>query len=234
VIVEKWPTFGQVLAEIEADGGSVLKSLTVKGLDAKDDALLVAAHGAASDSISVERAPGDGLDDDSEDDDSEIDDEQESTAPTADTDGAADTGLVPEGGRSELGELGDDLMDGTLASSAGYPEAEQDASSTAVVTDDGTGLRIYPNAPVTAEVAAEGSGSEDSISEDASEDEEAAPGEVTIAKGKKPTRKKTNAKDVRKNLQRQQKTKPAKANNQKVREMRNAKHTVKEIVRDCM
>lgn len=233
VIVEKWPTFGQVLAEIEGDGGAVLKSLEVKGLSGKDDALLVAAHGAASDSISVERAPGDGLDDDSEDDDSDMDDEQESTAPTMDTDGAADTGLVPEGGRSELGELGDDLMDGALASTAGYPEATQDASSTAVVTDDGSGLRIYPNAPVATEEDAGGSGSEDSSSEDASADEEAAPGEVKIAKGKK-TRKKTNAKDARANLQRQQKTKPAKANNQKVREMRNAKHNCKEVIRDSM
>lgn len=208
--VIKFPLFDEVLAEVAGDSGAVLKSLNVQGVNSKDDALLVAAHGSASDNINERSsAPGDGDDEDDSDDE---EDEGEAKNGQA-ADGLA--ALVPEGGCRELGELGEE-MDGSLEA-----EAAQEASTEA-------------DTPETA--AATQEGNEDSSDEESGDEGSAdsdAPNQVSIASGKK-TRKRQSAKEARKNLQRQQKTKPAKANNQKVRETRNAKHQVKEFVRDCL
>lgn len=71
---------------------------------------------------------------------------------------------------------------------------------------------------------AEEKGSEAGDSEGS--EEVAAPGQVGVQC--KRTRKKTGAKDAKKNLQRQQKTHKAKPNNQKSKELRKAKHEIKE------
>merc|ERR1719326_2143131 len=56
LVVEVYPSFDQVLAEVEADNGGVLASLNVQGMSRDEDALLVAAHGNATDPVD-ERAP---------------------------------------------------------------------------------------------------------------------------------------------------------------------------------
>lgn len=190
--VEEYPSFDEVLREVEADNGAVLASLNVQGLGRDADAMLVAAHGSTSD-----RSPGVG-DDEDEYEDAESDEDE----------GEADTnfaGLLPEGGRGELAEPGDEV-DGTEQQAVDATENSEGAAN--------------ESEPIPAASDAESSGDEGSAASE-------GPGQVTVPSAQK-TRKKQSAKEARKNLQRQQKTKPAKANNQKVREMRNAKHQVKE------
>jgi len=214
--VVEYPTFAQVLAEVESDNGAVLASLNVQGISRDDDALLVAAHGGASERV-TEQAPDDDDDDDNDDDDDDNDDEApEDNVDSTKQDGFA--GLVPEGGCRELAEAGEEIDGPTLA--------EEDLQATA---DAG-----YPAGNMPAPEATN-SGAEDSDDDDEDDDSGSdvseGPGQVAIPKApKKTTRKRQSAKEARKNLQRQQKTKPAKANNQKVREMRNARHQVKEYL----
>merc|ERR1712106_1304545 len=140
-----------------------------------------------------------------------------------------------------LGELGEG-MDGSLeAEAAQEASTEADAPEAAAATEEGA--EDSPFYAIrrggTIGCQAKLKGAEDSSDEESGDEGSAvsdAPNQVSIASGKK-TRKRSSAKEARKNLQRQQKTKPAKANNQKVRDMRNAKHQVKElfaIASDCM
>mmetsp|Transcript_85018 Transcript_85018/g.147517 ORF Transcript_85018/g.147517 Transcript_85018/m.147517 type:complete len:501 (+) Transcript_85018:98-1600(+) len=219
--VEEYPTFDEVLQEVEADGGAVLSSLEVQGLGKDDDALLVAAHGVRDDEV------GEVLDDDDEgadeeDVDAEADVEEEADAtaedaPCGEAPGNAQAfdALVPEGGREELLVAAEE--EEALLDISAIEEAVQ-ANST---SDSGA---ANAQAAAVVEQAAPGSDEEDEASE-ASEGE--GPGAVTIHSGKK-VRKKQSAKEARKNLQKQQKAKPARANNQKAREARKARHDVKE------
>lgn len=200
----QWPTFDQLLKEVETDGGAVLKSLQVAGMKDSDDALLVAAHGSASEAPSAPRNLSN--EDDSEDsDDGEVVGKEEAAGDAV--------GLVPDGGRTELQE-----------------GAEMDGALTTDDLPEGYTTNIPP------EASAEGATAEDSESEESEGEsdasEEAAPGQVIIASDakKKKTRQRQTAKEARKNLQKQQKTKPAKANNMKVKELRQAKHQVKEFI----
>merc|ERR1712139_245950 len=72
LIAEEYPSFDQVLAEVEADDGAVMATLNVHGISRDDDALLVAAHGSASDPV-AEHVPEDVDDEDDNDDDEDGD-----------------------------------------------------------------------------------------------------------------------------------------------------------------
>jgi RIO kinase 2 len=206
LIVEVRPSFDEVIAEVENDNGAVLASLKIDGLRRKDDDMLVAAHADNTDRPPAEISDGE--------DDEESEDEVEDVA-----DGFA--GLVPEGGREELAEPEDDI-DGTGGlDEGGYstndvpPVAEAEAEDANASKEDSPGS--------DAENSADEAGS-------SGEEDEPAPGQVLVAGAKKKTRKKQSAKEARTNLQRQTKVRPAKANNQKVKEMRNAKHQIKEYM----
>jgi len=215
LVVEEYPSFDAILAEVEADGGAVLQSLqNVKGLKRDDDAMLVAAHGSTSN----RQQPGD-RDGSDEDDDSQEEEEDDDDA----TDGIAE--LVPEGGRTELAEPEDDI-DGTAGPEDG-PEATREAAKAS-----GYEAGDAAAAAAVKEGDEASSDGEEDESDDETEGEEAAPGQVVIAAAKKKTRRKVTAKEATANLKKQQKVKPAKANNMKVKEMRNAKHNIKEYM-DC-
>jgi RIO kinase 2 len=219
--VERYPSFDEVLAEVEADGGGVLSSLNVQGMNRDEDALLVAAHGSADDSARVNMPPS-RLDDENEDEEEGSDSEIEEQEAEADTEDFA--ALLPEGGHCELVEPEEEIDEEALHSST-LEEAINEA--------DTAPLNIRP-APTPsrnkAEDAAAKSDDEDSDDGETSEASD-APGQVAVPAARKTnTRKKQSAKEARKNLQKQQKTRPAKANNQKVRELRNAKHQVKEYL----
>merc|ERR1712070_588018 len=96
IVVEEYPTFDQVLSEVESDNGAVLASLNVQGISRDDDAMLVAAHGSAS-NPHLEHLPEEGEKEDDEDEDSEDEDADEQATDDF-------SGLVPEGGRNELAE----------------------------------------------------------------------------------------------------------------------------------
>merc|ERR1719183_2142792 len=68
IVVEEYPTFDQVLSEVESDNGAVLASLNVQGISRDDDALLVAAHGSSASTPHPENVPREGEDEDSEED----------------------------------------------------------------------------------------------------------------------------------------------------------------------
>jgi len=70
-----------------------------------------------------------------------------------------------------------------------------------------------------------------SDSNDSSNESEASagPGQVNVTSGRR-TRHRQTAKEARKNLQQQQRQRPAKANNQKVKEFRRAKHEIREFM----
>lgn len=214
--VEEYPSFDDILAEVEADNGAVLAMLNVQGISRDDDALLVAAHGNATDPVR-EPAPGDDDEDEDEDSEGEAVEDAEKERAEAPEEFA---GLVPEGGCRELAEPGDDI-DGLAVTS----EAQ------AAAAEAGPAAGGYPNAssvePARVEPAED---SDEEDSGDESSDASEGPGQVAVASAKRKTRKRQSAKEARTNLQRQQKTKPAKANNQKVREMRNARHQVKEFL----
>jgi len=211
LVVEKYPSFDEVLAECEADGGNVLANLNVQGMSKEDNDLLVAAHSGSKPEAELKRRERGGEDssEEGESDDEDDDGAEEEDATTSKNEAsttAADTfeALVPEGGHEELGEMGD---------------------------ADGAEAEAPPNTTTTTVAEADASQEQDAAEDsdgDTSEEEE-APGQVTIANGRK-TRKKQSAKEARKNLQRQQKTKPAKANNQKSRELRKARSEVKEYL----
>merc|ERR1719326_312578 len=74
LVVEEYPSFDEVLQEVEADNGAVLASLNVQGISRDDDAMLVAAHGNAAEPVREPVPAGD--DDDDDDDDSEDSDEE--------------------------------------------------------------------------------------------------------------------------------------------------------------
>jgi RIO kinase 2 len=206
LVVEEYPSFDEVLREVEADNGAVMASLNVQGISRDDDAMLVAAHASTSNSNSQHVAE-EGEKEDDEDEDSE-DAEEEAQ------DGFS--GLVPEGGRKELVEAEDEVDESALLEDAGYPDGDNrdrpaDARNTKLPDQEGSG-----------------DDDEDDSEDDSGSEASEGPGQVADHNAKRRTRKRQTAKEARKNLQRQQKQKPAKANNQKVREMRNARHQVKE------
>lgn len=208
--VEKWPVFDEVMAEIATSGEApvLAKAPVVEGLGRREDAMLVAAH--EEDRILEENGEGAG----SEDEDSSSEDEEGS--PDQETKGNPE-GFEPLRSPGEEGadteEQGADIE---AAEAAHDPLAGGD-----IAAADGEA------APAEgAEDGQPGSGSDDS-----SDDGEASdgPGQVNVKSGGR-TRKRQTAKEARKNLQRQQKQRPAKANNQKVKDLRKAKHEIREFM----
>jgi len=222
LIVTERPSFDQILAEVEGDGGAVLQSLHLKGIKKSDDELLIAACSPQS-----EPAP----ERDSDDEGSDEEDEDRDAAGKEAPDGIA--GLVPEGGCAELAEPGDDI-DGVEGPGAA-PELTEVAQTGGYFTVCGVPVVDVPVASKEKELAegeAEGSDAEESDEESSGEEhDEAAPGQVMVTRSKpKKTRVRQSAKEAMSNLKKQQKVRPAKANNQKVKEMRNAKHNIKEYM----
>jgi len=222
LIVEEFPTFDQVLAEVEADGGAVMTALNVQGISRDDNDLLVAAHGnSRSADPYAKRSRGD----DEEEDDEESEDEESGQKATEDL-----AGLVPEDGHRELGEF-DDEADGPVEAEDAI-EAIDTPAFRAGATDAANegGLRVWPNEEPTPDGDAEGSGDDQASDSGQSDYQELAPGQVAAPKNarKKKAVHRPSATEARKNLQRQQKVRPAKANNSKVRDLRRAKHEVKE------
>uniref|UniRef100_A0A7S1FJV0 Serine/threonine-protein kinase RIO2 n=1 Tax=Noctiluca scintillans TaxID=2966 RepID=A0A7S1FJV0_NOCSC len=122
----------------------------------------------------------------------------------ADESGAVFEGLVPEEGISALGE---DVVDDEKVEAQEDPVAEP-------VEKGGDGVPAADD------------------EETESSESDVAPGEIKVSTGGRKVRRRATAQDARKNLQKQHKAKPAKANNQKVKDLRKAKHDVKEYMRD--
>lgn len=208
--VDTFPTFDQVLAEVEADGGSVMTNLKVQGISKEDDAMLIAAHGSAGGkSSSMAPDEGDGEDDDGEDDE---DDEGDVDEQTEEVDGDGFAALVPEGGHSELADPEDEI------------DGEQ-LQNSSVAADIDLAAKTEETTASAEKEKAQASDEEDSDGESSEASE--GPGEVALCTARK-VRKKQSAKEARKNLQKQQKKPPAKANNQKNKDLRNARQAVKD------
>mmetsp|Transcript_978 Transcript_978/g.2967 ORF Transcript_978/g.2967 Transcript_978/m.2967 type:complete len:476 (+) Transcript_978:100-1527(+) len=108
--------------------------------------------------------------------------------------------LLPTGGQEALMEELE-IQDGAEPTAGGPISGNHDDGAPAPSEDDASGS------------------SDSEVSE--------APGQVRITSGRR-TRKKQTAKEARKNLQRQQNQRPAKPNNQKAKDLRRAKHEIRE------
>mmetsp|Transcript_111424 Transcript_111424/g.315459 ORF Transcript_111424/g.315459 Transcript_111424/m.315459 type:complete len:492 (+) Transcript_111424:99-1574(+) len=212
IVVEKYPQYSEVLAEM----GSVPEELDIQGMDRKESKLLVAAHedataasdAARGDAFEQSLLEGDAADEAEEDEDDGADDGEGAVADDAaagDGGNALERWLLTAGAPEEEG--GEETDRGTVPDSAAA-EAGADAPA-------GTGERPE------GDDSGHSSGDESAASE--------APGQVKISTGgRRQTRRQLTAKEARSKLQRQQKQRPAKANNQKVKELRRAKHEIKE------
>merc|ERR1712032_1048817 len=118
--------------------------------------------------------------------------------------------LVPLEGPVDYGGL-DEELDAEAAERAAAANEEASPALTFPATDGAE--------------ASESDGESGGISSEASE----GPGQVMIASGRK-IRRKQSAKEARKNLQRQHKQKPGRANNQKSKEVRRARSEIKECL----
>lgn len=206
--VDQFPSFDEVLAEVEADGGSVMAHLNVQGISKEDDALLVAAHGRVGDDNSTSLA----LDDEDDEDDCE-DDDGDLDEPTDEVDDNGFAALVPEGGQSELADAEDEI-DGDFQNSS--------------VTVD-TELIPKSQAPDIEASKDQDKASDAEDSDGDSSEASEGPGEVAICTARK-VRKKQSAKEARKNLQKQTKKPPAKANNQKNKNLRTGREAIKDYL----
>lgn len=225
--VEEWPQFHEVMADYSADGGASLSAaLPVEGLDAEADALLLRAHADGVGRRHAGRGGGEGESDSGEEEEEDEDEEDEERLRRGDEeDGAGEPDaaaadraierLVPEGGQGALG--GEDDVE----------VAGDDASCGIAAGEDQPGARVGAEEEAAA-VAGEddGGGSDTSGAE-----EDGTPGQVSIKVAKRRLqRRQVTAKEAQKNLQKQQKQRPAKANNQKSKDLRRAKHEVREYL----
>lgn len=209
--VETFPSFDEVIAEVEENGDGALARVSVEGLREEDDALLVAAHGEGQREV-VDEGDADSTEDDTGDVDENGDegsgggepDRVEGVSSAAEaapaTGDCAFQGLLPDGGRDELGD--EDLVPNADVERNQHDQGEQQG-----------------------EQAGEGEEEEETSSEGEESD---GPGKVNVSTGGRRIRRRQTAKEARKNLQRQQKAKPARPNNQKARDLRRMKHDVKE------
>eukprot|EP00747_Dinoflagellata_sp_TGD_P113254 gnl/TRDRNA2_/TRDRNA2_171662_c1_seq2.p1 gnl/TRDRNA2_/TRDRNA2_171662_c1~~gnl/TRDRNA2_/TRDRNA2_171662_c1_seq2.p1 ORF type:complete len:494 (+),score=123.82 gnl/TRDRNA2_/TRDRNA2_171662_c1_seq2:126-1607(+) len=211
--VETYPTFADALGGVEATGGMGLATLKVEGLSKEEDSLIVAAHKPR------DIAAGEEGSDEEEEHEEEEGDE---VAEAGDTERALE-GLVPAGGRAELSDS-DDEADSRALTAEGEERPETEGKG-----DGGYSQQQQP--PVAEENVKADRGEDDDgedSEEDISEEDETTPGQVSIAKGPL-RRKRTGAKEAQKNLQKQKKKPPAKANCQKSREARRARHECKDV-----
>lgn len=227
--VEQWPQFHEVMADPAGGGASLAAALPVEGLDAEADALLLRAHADGAGRRRAGRGGGEGESDSGEEEDDEEDEERlrrgdEEDAAELDA-AAADQAieqLVPEGGHGALGREDDVEVAGDDASCGGASGDDRPGAPGGAEEED-EGEALGGEAAATAAEDGEG-GSDTSGAE-----EDDRPGQVNISSGKRRLqRRQITAKEARKNLQKQQKQKPARANNQKNKEFRRAKHEVRE------
>jgi len=234
--VEDWPTWEEVVASnLEAkESGDAGVLAAVEGLNADDDAMLVAAHQGAGQEDLDGAAICEGNDDD------------RSGASDSDSDDAEDDDVVDTAGDrlpSCTGQGQDEDFRPILSENCTAGDDEEQAlllqapeERTALPKDsEGCPRRVAErdqevngannNSASSSEEDDAGGEGDESEQSDVEEDE--AVGQVT-APSTKRVRRKHNAKEARKNLQKQQKQRPAKANNQKCKELRKAKHEIKE------
>jgi len=223
--VEEWPQFHEVMAEHPGAATSLAAALPVEGLDAEADAMLVRAHADGAGRRHDGREGGEGESDsgDGEEEEEEGGENEERLRPgdeedvacegdaVAAVDGAIER-LVREGGQEDFGREDDVEVAGDGASGDDQPGAREGADEEEEAA------------------AAAGEGGEGG-SDTSGAEEDDRPGQVNISSGKKRLqRRQVTAKEARKNLQKQQKQKPARANNQKNKEFRRAKHEVREYL----
>lgn len=227
--VDTYPTFGEVLGDMKSadQPPAFANALRVEGLGRKEDALLVAAHensrgakGSAEDSSEEEDAS---VDEEAENAAEKPEDEDAQEEAEQDNDDKGFEDLLPGGSKEAVAE--EDLLpgDGDIAEAVSGDRSSLEPS-TETLAENGTA------APVTEEGATVDAPTAQAGSDSGSESEDSeGPGNVALTSGKR-TRKRHTAKQVRSNLQRQQKAKPAKPNNQKVKDLRKAKHDIKEYI----
>eukprot|EP00405_Crypthecodinium_cohnii_P008810 CAMPEP_0206436460 /NCGR_PEP_ID=MMETSP0324_2-20121206/10492_1 /ASSEMBLY_ACC=CAM_ASM_000836 /TAXON_ID=2866 /ORGANISM="Crypthecodinium cohnii, Strain Seligo" /LENGTH=506 /DNA_ID=CAMNT_0053903621 /DNA_START=24 /DNA_END=1544 /DNA_ORIENTATION=- len=224
--VETWPTWKEVSKLALGDeedkeesrfitaSASVLRTGEIDGLRADESAMLVAAH-EESRAAGGEREEGEESDDD--EDEEESDDDGEDDGPRKAGDDKESFQRLLAEGETPHPEEEEEFDEEELKEPAGDGEKATSSRNKEEGDDDD-------------EDAKKGQDEENQESDSDSQLSEAsdaeAVGQVPVA-GKR-TRKRTNAKDARKNLQRQQKSRPARANNQKSKDMRRAKNEVKE------
>lgn len=231
--VEQYPIFKDVMEEVAAGGADEavqrLANVIVDGLGKREEAMLQAAHAALPRESGAPSADGEDDDDDEEEEENDdeaadggdtADEAEEPNRPKDDTEFRA--GSAPAPAAEELDRSGEQFQgllsaDGVVSLGSVEDELAERLAIDAVVPE-GTDLP-EPNA-VDGEV-------EESSGDDQQSGDSDGPMQVTV-KGAKKTRKRHSAKDARTNLQKQQKAKPAKPNNMKVKELRNARHQVKE------
>lgn len=203
--VTNWPTYEEVLAEQSGEGErvSTLARVVVEGMKKEDNDMLVNAHDISRREPGEEHTEAEDGEGSEEDDDDESDD-------AADEGRVEDTtceGLVPEEGCEALGVPAEDELVTAEASKEIHAVGEA------------------PSSPAPAGEDQE----EDEEDNGESSEEEAAPGQVEVKPGGKKTRKRHSAKDARAKLQSEKKSKTAKPNNSKNKDMRKAREEIKEM-----
>jgi len=217
--VTKYPSFHEVLEEVAKAGGATLPEIAIEGVSREDDALLVAAH---KESESKEpRADGE---ESNSEEDSEAGDEDDCEPERKDEEvgGAADAEKIANG--SVLAEAEASPGEGASGANAGAEGFE------ALLPSGGREALLGGSPDEEAPAEEDGAQRADEGSEDSEASDSDGPGQVTISTGGRATRRKQSAKEARKNLQRQHKQKPAKPNNQKLKETRKAKSEIKEYL----
>lgn len=255
--VEEFPRFEEVMAQIaEAGDGALANELTVDGMRPGESDLLVDAHRDGGLLGGGETGDAGCNDDDSESGDEDGNDrlaeeehksspDNRNLAPEDEHTGEieAEVNLVPAEGREALGEdLGPDAEQAAEADldfiiepsfktktrnpKNANPTEDEEAQDRAMRQ----GLYPLEGLPRKKELDEEDVGDEEEEASEGEEDEQ-APGQVTIeSTGKKVRRSKTSASEARNNLKKQQKARPAKPNSAKNKELRKGRNEVKEYL----
>uniref|UniRef100_A0A7S4RMP4 Serine/threonine-protein kinase RIO2 n=1 Tax=Alexandrium monilatum TaxID=311494 RepID=A0A7S4RMP4_9DINO len=200
--VEQWPKFDEVMAEVAAsqEAPVLAKAPVVEGLGRREDAMLVAVH----EEDRGRQEDGEGTESEGEEDGS-----------SAEEDGATD---------QEAKENPEGFQPLHAPGERGPHAEEQEAEAEAA---DAPADALAGGGPPGGEES--GGGQSGSDSDDSGSEASDGPGQVNVKSGRR-TRHRQTAKEARKNLQRQQRQRPAKANNSKAKELRKAKHEIRDFM----
>jgi len=226
--VVEWPAWedvcaGATAAEAEAEAAigasaALLRGGAIEGLGRDEDALLVAAHEQTRGAEDMESGrPGAEEGDESGQEDAGEEDEEDAQEEVGN---ATEADADPKFSRL--------LAEGANAASAGIEEEALEEASVAVEAASGMQAGAAAEGETAGEVVDDAGAAEEleSHSDSEAEEVETAPGQVAVIKGR--TRRKHTAKDAKRNLQKQQKSKSAKPNNSKSKGIRKANHEIKE------
>mmetsp|Transcript_84018 Transcript_84018/g.265251 ORF Transcript_84018/g.265251 Transcript_84018/m.265251 type:complete len:192 (-) Transcript_84018:76-651(-) len=172
----------------------------VEGLGRREDAMLVAVH----EEDRGRQEDGEGTESEGEEDGS-----------SAEEDGATD---------QEAKENPEGFQPLHAPGERGPHAEEQEAEAEAA---DAPADALAGGGPPGGEES--GGGQSGSDSDDSGSEASDGPGQVNVKSGRR-TRHRQTAKEARKNLQRQQRQRPAKANNSKAKELRKAKHEIRDFM----